>query len=81
MSNIRPQSAHLNEPDSVGKPSPEYSYTPCTCGAFGEQLEFDFGPEFSSPANELCSDTNSATKQPLIPCEQNGFIGIKEDTE
>lgn len=58
----------------------EMSYTPCTCGAFGEQLEFDFGPEFSNPASELCSDTNSITEQPSTHCEQDGFIGIKEDT-
>jgi hypothetical protein len=59
----------------------EMSYTPCTSGAFGEQLEFDFGPEFSRSASELCRDTNLTSEQPSSPCERSGFIGIKEDTK
>ena len=57
------------------------TYTPCTSGAFGEQLEFDFGPEFSRTSSELCSDTDSTLDQPSTPCERDGFIGIKEDTK
>jgi hypothetical protein len=54
---------------------------PSTFGAFFKQLEFDFGPDFSSPATELDNKTNSTLKQPSSPCEQDGFIGFKEDTE
>jgi hypothetical protein len=81
MSPIKPKLTHLNKSDSEDNPSSEYFYTPCTSGAFGEQLEFDFGPEFSNPASELCSETNSTLEQPSSPCERGGFIGIKEDTE
>lgn len=52
---------------------------PSTSGAFGEQLEFDFGPEFSCSANEQSSEINSTSEQPSSPCERGGFIGIKED--
>lgn len=57
------------------------TYTPRTCGAFGEQLEFDFGLEFSSSENELRNDTNSTSRQPSPPCCGDGFIGIKEDSQ
>ncbi len=56
-------------------------YTPCTYGAFGEQLEFDFGPQFSSQQSELCNDTNSTSSQSSPPCCDDGFIGIKEDSQ
>jgi hypothetical protein len=81
MSQINPELTHLTESHFVDKSTSEYFYTPCTSGAFGEQLEFDFGPEFSNPASELCSDTNSIFEQPSTPGEQDGFIGIKEDTK
>lgn len=63
------------------KPTRKILLHPSTFGALGEQLEFDFGPEFSSQATELGCDTNSKPKQPLTLCEQAGFTGIKEDTE
>jgi hypothetical protein len=81
MKTYRPKLAQIVKTTDIGEIVPSISYTPCTYGAFGEQLEFDFGPDFSSPATELDSDTNSTLKQPSSPCEQDGFIGIKEDTE
>lgn len=48
-------------------------YTPCTCGAFGEQPEFGFGPEFSSLKNKVRYETNSPVKQSTKPCGTSGF--------
>lgn len=80
MSNIKFNHSHLNATHAVDNSSSELSYTPCTCGAFVEQPEFDFGSEFSNPTVGLCSDTNSVLEQPPTHCKYDGFIGIKENT-
>tara|TARA_R110001599_G_scaffold109441_1_gene273009 strand:- start:200 stop:436 length:237 start_codon:yes stop_codon:yes gene_type:complete len=78
MSIVKPKA--LQELACISK-TKNNSYTPCTSGAFGEQFEFDFGPEFSTSASELCRATNSTLNQPSSTCVQGGFIDIKEDTE
>lgn len=35
------------------------SYTPRTCGAICEQLEFDFGPEFTTALSKTKVETNA----------------------
>jgi hypothetical protein len=40
------------------------SYTPRTCGAFPEQLEFDFGPEFSRAVSENEVETTTNKNKP-----------------
>lgn len=69
MSNIQPKSV----PGSVSQPSSEYSYTPCTFGAFVELFECSFCLEYSKATSELSSDTNSISNRSPSPCETCGF--------
>jgi hypothetical protein len=40
------------------------SYTPRTFGAFPEQLEFDFGPEFTMAASKTEAEINAHETKP-----------------
>jgi hypothetical protein len=52
--------------------------TPSTCGAIGEQLEFDFGLEFQKPNDECTVDTNSTLSCSEAPQKLGGTTKTKE---
>mgnify|MGYP003384699851 CR=1 FL=1 len=49
-----------------------------TYGVTGEQLEFDFGPEFQKPEDECTFDTNSTLSCSEAPQKLNGTTKTKE---
>jgi hypothetical protein len=49
-----------------------------TCGATGEQLEFDFGAEFQKPEDECTVDTNSTSSCSETPQKLGGTTKTKE---
>jgi hypothetical protein len=64
MKTYRPKLAQIVKTTDIGEIVPSISYTPRTCGAFREQLEFDYGPEFTSAVSENEVETTTNKNKP-----------------
>lgn len=55
--------------------------TPSTCGATGEQLEFDFGPEFQKVKGECIVETNSTLSCSETSQKLDGITKTKDGSQ
>jgi hypothetical protein len=64
MKTYRPKPAQIVKTTDIGEIIPSIFYTPRTCGAFCEQLEYDYGPEFTIAVSENKNETTTHKDKP-----------------